>query len=190
MRNEQALLVDCLARLNRLGIGYMLTGSMATNYWGIPRSTHDLDFVIVLNSGTIPGLVAAFEDDFFIQADSVRKALDPPYQFNVIDGQSALKADFWVLRDDPFEQSAFERRTQATLFGEPAWITTAEDSILHKLYWHKLTPSERQLYDVAGVWSVQRGRLDLAYLNRWAPPLGVEHELADLIAGKIRPKST
>ena len=32
-------------RLNRIGVSYYLTGSMASNYWGIPRTTHDLDFV-------------------------------------------------------------------------------------------------------------------------------------------------
>ena len=39
--NERELLVDCLRRLNRSGITYYLTGSMASNYWGIendPRS--------------------------------------------------------------------------------------------------------------------------------------------------------
>src|SRR5206468_9816899 len=43
---EQELLVDCLRRLNGLGLTYYLTGSMASNYWGIPRTTHDLDFGI------------------------------------------------------------------------------------------------------------------------------------------------
>jgi hypothetical protein len=40
MRSQRELLVDCLARLNRVGVPYVLTGSMATNYWGIPRTTH------------------------------------------------------------------------------------------------------------------------------------------------------
>ena len=38
---EQELLLDCLRRLNRAEIRYYLTGSMANNYWGIPRTTHD-----------------------------------------------------------------------------------------------------------------------------------------------------
>src|SRR5438093_1065049 len=45
---EQELLIDCLQRLNQAGAAYMLTGSMASNYWGIPRTTHDLDFVLRL----------------------------------------------------------------------------------------------------------------------------------------------
>ncbi len=44
--NERELLVDCLRRLNRTGVIYYLTGSMASNYWGTPRTTHDLDFVV------------------------------------------------------------------------------------------------------------------------------------------------
>ena len=44
--NERELLVDCLRRLNRTSVTYYLTGSMASNYWGIPRTTHDLDFAI------------------------------------------------------------------------------------------------------------------------------------------------
>ena len=47
--NERELLVDCLRRLYRSGITYYLTGSMASNYWGIPRTTHDLDFVVQLS---------------------------------------------------------------------------------------------------------------------------------------------
>jgi hypothetical protein len=35
---EQELLIDCLRRLNQAEITYMVTGSMASNYWGIPRS--------------------------------------------------------------------------------------------------------------------------------------------------------
>jgi hypothetical protein len=47
--NEQELLADCLRRLNRSGVTYYLTGSMASNFWGIPRTTHDLDFVVQLS---------------------------------------------------------------------------------------------------------------------------------------------
>ena len=190
MRSERELLVDCLERLNGLGVPYMLAGSMASNYWGIPRSTHDLDFVLVLQSTDVAGLVAAFSKGFFLQPESVQKAFLPPHQFNAIDEGSALKVDFWLLRDNTFERAAFARRLQVALFGTPAWITTAEDVILHKLYWHRLTPSDRQLQDAAGVYAVQVDALDSAYLERWSQILGVQHELHGLIAGNITPKTT
>jgi hypothetical protein len=84
----------------------------------------------------------------------------------------------------------FNRRLQDTWFGETLWLATAEDLILHKLYWNRITPSERQLGDVAGVVQVQRGKLDEPYLRRWGAELGVLAELEAALSGAIRPKQT
>jgi hypothetical protein len=81
--------------------------------------------------------------------------LRPPHQFNALGQRSALKIDFWVLIDDPFERELFARRQAVELFGMAAWVASAEDVVLHKLLWNKRTPSERQLSDAAGVWAVQ-----------------------------------
>ena len=190
MRTERELLVDCLERLNLLGVPYMLVGSMASNYWGIPRTTHDLDFVLVLRRVDVEPLATAFAEGFFLQRESIQNAFSPPHQFNALDEQSALKVDFWLLKDDTFELVAFERRQQISLFGTPAWIATAEDVILHKFYWHRISPSDRQLQDAAGVYAIQVDSLDTSYLRRWAPILGVEQLLDALFSGKIKPKST
>ncbi len=45
---ERELIIDAVRRLNRAGIAYFLKGSMASNYWGIPRTTHALAFVVQL----------------------------------------------------------------------------------------------------------------------------------------------
>jgi hypothetical protein len=187
---EKELLVDCLRRLNRADVPYMLTGSMASNYWGIPRTTHDLDFVVQLPEKAISGLVEAFSGDFFLDPDMIRSAFNPPYQLNAIDSRSALKVDFWLLHANLFETNMFARRIRADLFGETAWICMAEDVILHKLHWHRLSPSERQIGDAAGVVAVQAGALDIDYLKRWAKTLCVDDLLEDLLAGRIKPKHT
>jgi len=145
MRSEQEFLVDVLQRLNSAGVDYMLTGSMASNFWGTPRTTHDVDIVVLLKPDQVDRFAAAFEPGFFIQRESVRAVFQPPHQFNVLDEQSALKADFWQLRQSEFEQEMFRRRLSLELFGTQAWVATAEDVLLHKLYWNKLTPSECQL---------------------------------------------
>jgi len=68
------------------------------------------------------------------------------------------------------------------MFDRPVWLTTAEDIILSKLAWYKISPVlDRQLQDVLEVYEIQEDDLDQAYLNRWAATLGV----ADLL-GKIR----
>ena len=187
---ERELLVDCLRRLNGAAITYYLTGSMASNYWGVPRTTHDLDFVIQLPPSAIDKMISAFSPDYFLDEAGVRAAYQPPHQFNALDTRSALKVDFWLPRPDPFDQEMLERRARVTLFGEPAWITTPEDSILHKLVWNRITPSDRQLGDAAGVVAVQREKLDGSYLRKWARQLGVSAELDGLLSGRIRPKHT
>ena len=190
MMNERELLVDVLQRLNRVGVPYMLTGSMASNFWGIPRTTHDIDIVILLPPGKVAKLTEVLTGDFHIEEDSIRAAYKPPHQFNAIDHRSAMKIDFWMLRDDEFEREMFSRKVRETLFGEPAWISTPEDTILHKLYWNRLTPSERQLGDAVGVFAVQAGELEMDYMRRWAGQLLVTKELAALEAGQLLPKKT
>src|SRR5260221_10309166 len=111
---EQELLKDCLSRLNAAGFAYMVTGSMASNYWGIPRTTHDLDFVIQLPPSSINKIVSAFSPDFFLDDAAVRAAYQPPYQFNAIDTRSALKVDFWLPQPAAFDQEMLRRRVPVT----------------------------------------------------------------------------
>ncbi len=77
-----------------------------------------------------------------------------------------------------------------TLFGESAWIATAEDVILHKLLGNCISPSDRQLGDAAGVVAVQTDALDKDYLRRWARELAVADEVEQLLSGEIKPKNT
>ena len=188
--NEAQLLVDCLKRLNALAIDYYVTGSMASNYWGIPRTTHDLDFVIRIDPSAVNPLVDAFAGDFYIDESSVRASFNPPYQFNAIDTRSALKVDFWLPRPNAFDQEMLARRVLKQVGGIPAWLATPEDVILHKLIWNQITPSDRQLRDAAGIWAIQSSKLDMDYLKNWAVQLDVADQLEKIIKGEIRPKST
>ncbi len=187
---ERELLVDCLHRLNRSQLAYLLTGPMASNFWGIPRTTHDLDFVIQLLPSAVPRLLEVFRGGFFLDEQAVHAAFKPPFQFNAIHERSALKVDFWLLKPEAFDRELFSRRKKVVVFGESAWVATAEDVVLHKLLWHRLTPSERQLGDAAGVVAVQGDALDKNYLRRWANEIGVVAGLEKLLRGEIKPKQT
>src|SRR5256885_7457923 len=159
---------------------------MASNYWGIPRTTHDLDFVVQLPPRSIPALGLAFAGDFYLEEASIRSAYQPPYQFNAIDTRSSLKVDFWILKPAAFDHEMFGRRRSVSLFSVQGWIASPEDVILHKLLWNEITPSERQLGDAAGVVAVQGESLDRAYLLKWADGLGVGSTLDRLLKGEIR----
>lgn len=188
---ELEFLLSCLRRLNDLGTAYMLTGSMASNFWGVPRSTHDADFVLQIDTASVPAFVQAFEGEFFIQESTIHSAIaGRPRMFNVIDIKSGLKADFWILSRDEFEQQAFRRRVQKQLSGVPVWLATAEDLVLNKLLWDAKNPSNRQIDDVAGIVRVQGEALDVDYIRSWAEKLRVAQTLEKILSGEIGPKAT
>lgn len=46
--SQEEFFATVIQILNHLKIPYMLTGSHASNFYGEPRSTHDIDFVVVI----------------------------------------------------------------------------------------------------------------------------------------------
>ncbi len=182
---EQEFLKDVVARLEGAGVTYVITGSIASNLWGVPRTTHDVDVVVVLSPADVPRLVAAFADRYYVSAAAAAEAVDRGSMFNVIDFDTSLKADLWVTKGDPFNQSLLSRRCRLEIVpGQEAYVGSAEDVLLHKLVWHTITPSERQLADAAGIAAVQAGKLDLAYLRQWAARQGTGDLLEAVLQGK------
>jgi hypothetical protein len=182
---EQEFLRDVLARLERTGVPYAVTGSVASSLWGTPRTTHDVDVVVVLYASDVPRIVAAFADEYYVAADAVADAVSRQSMFNVIDFEKALKADFWVTSYDPFNESMLSRRCRVEIVpGQEAYVGAPEDVLLHKLIWNQITPSERQLADAAGIASVQAGQLDLDYLRGWAARQGTTDMLEAVLQGR------
>jgi hypothetical protein len=63
MQNELDIVRDVSARLESAGIGYMLTGSMAMNYYAQPRMTRDIDVVVALRPADAALVVRLFSSD-------------------------------------------------------------------------------------------------------------------------------
>lgn len=71
-----------------------------------------------------------------------------------------------------------------------AVLASPEDVVLHKVYWNKLTPSERQIRDARGIIAVQTSGLDLSYIKKWAGKLDIETEIEALFDDKDLPNLT
>lgn len=183
---EQEFLEDVIVRLEKVGIAYAVTGSIASNLWGIPRLTHDVDIVVVLPEAEVHRIVAAFADTYYVSEPAAIDAARRAGMFNIIDATRNVKADLWVTKDDVFNQNTLARRRRIEIVpGRPAYVASPEDVLLHKLVWHQITPSERQLGDAAGIAAVQAGNLDLAYLRSWAARQGTTSLLDDVLSGKF-----
>lgn len=171
-----------LAILEEYGIEYMIVGSYAAGLHGFIRTTHDLDLVVCLKPEQVDKLADSLGDEFYLDRQSALQAVERHDMVNTIHMDSGLKVDFWILREDEYSQAQFARRECTELEGTLACVASAEDTILSKLLWYRISPSERQLEDVKGILEVQKGRLEWDYLNEWAAKLGVEDLLTDVAA--------
>ena len=102
-------------RLSALGLPFMLTGSFALAYYATPRMTRDLDIVVALNENEVDALVAAFESDFYIDADAARTAVLLERMFNLMHLESGVKVDLIIRKSSEFRQVEFARRQQVTI---------------------------------------------------------------------------
>jgi hypothetical protein len=179
---------DFLARLVGLleaaGIPHMVAGSFASTFHGVARATQDLDLVIDPTGAALAAFLASLDPDvYYVDPDTGRDALRRRSQFNVIDMTTGWKADLIIRKDRPFSIEELARRQPAELMGTRTYVATAEDSIISKLEWAKLSDSTRQLRDVAGIVAMRADALDLDYVERWVKSLGLEAEWARARAG-------
>ena len=166
--------------LRELQIGYMIVGSYAASVYGFTRRTHDLDVVVDLTPEYVPRLADALGEEFYFDQQSALEAIKRRDMVNAIHLDSGVKIDFWILHDDEYSQVQFSRRQCLDFEGIQACVASPEDTILSKLLWYRITPSDRQLDDVRGILEVRKGRLDWDYLRNWADKLGVVDLLRDI----------
>ena len=161
------------AVLERLGIEYVVGGSLATSLHGIPRSTLDVDIVADLRMGHLQGFVAALQTDFFVDSDMVKDAIRRRATFNILHLGTMFKVDVFVIGADELLTTELARKQRMRVQAEPpaeVFVATAEDMVLQKLLWYRAGGeiSDRQWSDIVGVIKTQGPRRDLGYLRLWA----------------------
>lgn len=166
--------------LNSAGLDYMLTGSYASNIYGVVRSTFDADIVLRLVPGGMARLTGALAG-FYLDARTEAEVREVGGVFNAIHRDSGLKVDFYLPGSDEFGRSSFARRRRQELWGETVWVISPEDLVLAKLLWAKQGGSGRQLEDARGICRVQGAELDRPYLKDWAARLSVRESFEALL---------
>lgn len=163
--------------LDRNNIAYMLTGSFASAYYGTPRSTQDIDIVVEANPAQLRGLVQSLSPDrYYFDLDAALQAHQAQSMFNVIDLSSGWKIDFIMRKSRPFSQEEFSRRAPVNLQSVSLFVASAEDIVVAKLEWSKLSHSQRQVDDVASILRVRWETLDQSYIEKWTNELALENE--------------
>lgn len=173
MSDELKVLKYVVLKLQELNIAYMITGSVAANYYTVPRMTRDIDIVIELNLNDVDKALNAFSDSFYIDKEMIEEAIKHQTSFNLIHNEMLVKIDFLIKKDTEYRQLEFSRRNIVKLADIMLSITTPEDLIISKLNWAKDSYSRAQIDDVKNIIN-DCANLDLDYLNKWIEKLNLK----------------
>jgi hypothetical protein len=195
-----ALALRVGAMLDAQAIPYVIVGSVAAVVHGEYRMTRDIDVVLNLAPADVRGLVDALREDFtFLPADITDALLRLPEaradwtqraSFCTYDKATGFQIDVYLSSGRPFEVAQFQRALVVDIPGESGGtlrVASAEDTVLAKLEWYKLAPSDRQWRDVQAILRVQDDAIDLAYVRQWADVLGLVELLEWALKGQQPP---
>jgi hypothetical protein len=183
---EPSQLEPFIVRLERLGVPYFVTGSMAGILYGEPRLTHDVDIVVALASRDVRRFIEAFPlDEFYcppedVLAIEVRRGQRG--HCNLIHHDSGFKADIYIAFDE-LHRWALAHRRELTLDGLRVVVAPVEYVILRKLEYFREGGSEKHLRDIRGMLEVSGAQIDRPLLEQWIARLGLAAEWARVLAG-------
>lgn len=177
-----AVAVAFTGLLERLGVRYVVVGSLASSVHGEPRSTNDIDVLADFDVADVGEFVKAVTPDYYVSEPAVREAVRSGTSFNVIHLRTAVKVDVFIAGEDPFDRERIRLGKRLEVSRERTAsmvLDTAEHSILRKLEWYRRggEVSERQWRNVLAMLRIQGPELNASRLDAWAGRLGV----ADLL---------
>jgi len=106
-----------------------------------------------------------YKKDYYCDLNAVKDAVRTFSMFNIIDYTSGFKADFVILKNEPFRQMKFSRRKKLDFYGMPVFIVSPEDLLLSKLIWIQELQSNIQMEDIKNLAQLQH--MDWSYIHQW-----------------------
>lgn len=158
--------------LEKIGVDYMIVGSVAGTLYGEPRLTNDMDIVLTLVPQTARTFLAGFDPrEFYLPPeDIIAHEATRGGQTNLIHHESGVKVDLMFRKSNPHAIQEFKRRRQIEILrGVKAWVAAPEDVIIGKLRFYREGQSAKHPTDIRGI--LANTPIDLAYLDRWIQDL-------------------
>jgi len=178
--------------LERVGVPYLIGGSLASTIHGVVRATLDADILAELTLHQAQPFADLLAGTFYLDRATIQDAIRQRTSFNVIHLATMFKVDVFVSKGRPFDRQMLARRQPWVVdpdAGRLIYVATPEDTVLTKLAWYRSggEVSDRQWRDVLGVLIVQGDRLDFAYMRQWATDLSVLDLLERALDETARP---
>lgn len=176
--------VEVAQFLDNQHIPYAVLGGIAVQHWGEPRTTLDIDVVVLVPP--------ALEDDFL---RNVTKKFQPrlpaavefakKHRILLVSTSSGIPVDL-SLGIEGYEEDALTRAVSVSFAGlPPVRVVSAEDLIIHKC----VAGRARDIEDIERVLLRQKLKLDMRYIRKWLRAFGsiVEgHNIQALFESALR----
>jgi len=156
----------------------MFTGAIASSYYGMPRTTMDVDIIITVSKLNQRVLVSALRGIGLVLSDhDFDMVRDSGYNIvSVNDSYSPFTVDFIIL-DGSLD------KISCTLFGEPTFLQTSENLVRAKLRMIKATldleKSAKDREDVRAI--LKYSILDMGRIRQYALIDGTKDILDSLL---------
>jgi hypothetical protein len=114
---QDSCTLQIVEALDACGIPYLLSGSFASNFYGIPRSTKDADFVIQSK-----GVGSEFEkklgNDFLLDPQLTFETVTGTYKQLVRHAKRNFRIEIFLLSDDPHDRERLRAVSRKTCLVE------------------------------------------------------------------------
>jgi hypothetical protein len=168
--------------LEALAIPHMITGSFASNVYGVPRATGDADFVVQLVDVSVRAIADALGDAFRLDPQMSFEAVTMTTRHVLQVAGTPFKIELFHLSDDAHDRERFQRRRRTSLSSRQPWLISPEDSIITKLRWVSREKRSKDWDDIRDVVAVQGERIDWGYVYSWCDRHGTRSVLDEIRA--------
>jgi hypothetical protein len=166
--------------LNRIGIEYMVTGSVAAMLYGEPRMTHDIDLVVTMRTEQIAAFIQAFpERGYYCPPEEVigtEIARAQRGHFNLIHRVTGYKADIYLFGNDELHAWGMKNRKGVIIENNRIDIAPVEYVIVRKLEYFRESGYQKHLLDIEGILRVEGTELSLIVIQEWIKRFSLDKE--------------
>jgi hypothetical protein len=174
MRSMNEVLKLVCTFLNGEEVEYVVVGGLAVLFYGIPRTTIDIDLIIAADMAETKQFVEFLKaNDFFADEEDIKAALEEKSHATIEDKTSLVRLDIKGVYSEN-DLITLKRRGKVSLVDFEFYVASPEDMIANKL----LFGSEQDIKDAEGIYVRQFDNLDMGYLAERCKKLDVVEELS------------
>jgi len=167
---QPELLDIFISKLEKSGFDYMITGSIASIFYGEPRLTHDIDIIIDIQEKDIDRFYTLFPSSEYycpppdiLRIELSRRAFS---HFNLVHHESGLKADCYTARSDSLHLHAMKKRKRIKINEELSiWLAPPEYVIIRKMQYYRDGGGRKHIDDILNMLNVSADILDVKELE-------------------------